>query len=104
MSKHTPGPWSISGIDPRCIVCELFGSTQDNPRMGAVASVWERIGQTDANARLIAAAPELLVACKVSQKALLLDMEHATGDTWTGVQTAYANARTAIAKAEGANP
>lgn len=54
-ATHTPGPWSSGGHDGKR--CELVAS-----EWGTVAAVWP-IGASDqetANARLIAAAPELL--------------------------------------------
>lgn len=61
-AKHTPGPWHVNGD---CWV----GFDRNNAEAGgyqfcAVAHVMERIGSLDANASLIAAAPELLQACK----------------------------------------
>lgn len=57
-SKHTPGPWKINTdwyhIDaPRGLtVAAVFGSTGPHA------------AESKANAKLIAAAPELLAACK----------------------------------------
>ena len=53
MTKHTPGPWAIrNGVQIR--------SERDQ-----IAKVWMmRQGEGKANARLIAAAPELLEALK----------------------------------------
>lgn len=68
MSKHTKGPWSIkykdtvlSGRTPICIV-----HCPHEPGPGG--SVYEQSDyavEREANARLIAAAPELLAECKV---------------------------------------
>lgn len=67
MSKHTPGPWVIqeSSKDPNCIVIK----TNDDE---VIASAWNLLnmlpnGQTtvtdnEANAILIASAPDLLTA------------------------------------------
>lgn len=85
MSKHTPGPWTADGT--RVYI-------GDNPKdVGSVA-----------NARLIAAAPDLLealkgvVATNCAQRAL------AYPDTFADLSFAIAvdAARAAIAKAEGA--
>lgn len=77
MSKHTPGPWRVEKVNG----CKtIFGSVacQDGDD-GGIFSVEERVGYTHgraseredaANARLIAAAPDLyavvkeLVSCK----------------------------------------
>ena len=59
MSGHTPGPWKISrgvdGPDNRVI---------ETPDGWGVADAWEcaSVGEMDANAHLIAAAPDLLAA------------------------------------------
>ena len=65
-TKHTPGPWSISSACKNAINAERnnkligIGTTYHDPD-----SVYF-IGQDEAiaNARLIAAAPELLAACE----------------------------------------
>lgn len=53
MSEHTPGPWAVSN---------QWGATQVGPPSGSVAVVTinQGVEQAQANARLIAAAPELL--------------------------------------------
>lgn len=68
MDKHTPGPWTIkgtfSGLGGTAIaVCV------DN---GILAGVAERCepAEAEANARLIAAAPELLAAVQIVAAAL----------------------------------
>ena len=57
--QHTPGPWFNAGLMIRKQTSEKGGSF-------ALAKVidheWLEMGDTDANARLIAAAPELLDA------------------------------------------
>lgn len=50
-SKHTPGPWSRMG---RSI----------GVGAGEIATAWDFDGRQIANARLIAAAPEMLAALK----------------------------------------
>lgn len=93
-SKHTPGPWSavadedsarIGGCDWRIITpCSL----DDHD---ALVSIWDRRDGEDvaANARLIAAAPDMLEALKK----IVFD--------WDGEPEDMADARAAIAKAEG---
>lgn len=51
MSEHTPGPWSVSGLVRPAVVIG-----DEVIRLGAGTEEWK------ANARLIAAAPELLEA------------------------------------------
>lgn len=63
-TPHTPGPWHVSALDgrtcgpSRLLVCD----GAEVPQLHAVAIVTLRTGETDANARLIAAAPDLLQA------------------------------------------
>ena len=93
MCKATLGPWncnrsSASGYD---IVC-----SENSPTDVCVISRRDKTtGEIDANARLIAAAPELLEACK--RMIEWDDREHDHPQR----QAAYRNARDAIAKAEG---
>jgi hypothetical protein len=66
MTKHTPGPWEVSGF-PKS---EGFSILTGKGRCVAErypAAVSEKEGEEmEANARLIAAAPELLKACKAA--------------------------------------
>ena len=86
--KHTPGPWSADECRSGFAVYayksgEAVVQTEDDEgRYGTIAN--------EANARLIAAAPELLDALR-----LVLAHDGAlTGADWTAI-------RAAIAKAEG---
>ena len=81
-TKHTPGPWTVERDGPNrkwLINAEDF----------AVATCDGAIRHQEADARLIAAAPELLEALKWTARAL--DAEH----------PAAIKARAAIAKATG---
>jgi hypothetical protein len=78
-AKHTPGPWLQMGSS--------VGVTH-----GEIASVWEIDGRSFSNARLIAAAPDLLEALDL----LLNDVGR--GNSMLGA----IKARAAIAKATGA--
>lgn len=87
---HTPGPWYIDED------CKVWGNSQcvDGSDCGmcqipVATSLAEDDGQEEANARLIAAAPELLFALKAI--IALSDRKH---DAWDA-------AKGAIAKAEG---
>lgn len=100
--KHTPGPW-----DQR----QRYDTLRDEigTRGKALATVWVRAiegvltheqsitltAEGEANARLIAAAPELLEALELVL-GNCLDSE--------GLAAAHAKARAAIAKATGAQP
>lgn len=80
MSKHTPGPWSIYfNSQDDLVIRKLFADGQE-------AHVVARCHSGSDNARLIAAAPALLEACKA-----------ALSDDQPYIE----KCRAAIAKAEG---
>jgi hypothetical protein len=67
-TQHTPGPWSLELVEDRSIkhLCPV-----DSERMSLLTIVHDdetpfAAVYKDADARLIAAAPELLEACKVA--------------------------------------
>lgn len=95
--KHTPGPWEWQG-------CELYCTLQDAPYYGYGEVICPTVkcgqycqggsvalGISEADARLIAAAPDLLEALEE-----LCSCDVLTQDLWD-------NARAAIAKAKGEN-
>ena len=95
MSKHTPGPWTFdNGIEFICTDTSSHGEWYGD---WAVARVNILKAEAKANARLIAAAPELLDALKLMRDAFL-DTEGSHG---TLEQTATDAADAAIAKATG---
>ena len=73
MEEHTPGPWHL-----------------EEDELGDLI--------TSANARLIAAAPNLLAACRVCERAIteLADAESPTSTDWLNLRTACHLARQAI--------
>ncbi len=99
MSKHTPGPWRVWEVsEEHWNICE----TEDRARHSHFASVsvgncWWDEGK--ANARLIAAAPELLEALKLlhDETADYVRVNN-LGDPWHNQSMKLA--RAAIAKAE----
>lgn len=111
---HTPGPWKyrevianrlnmIEGEGPSWYVIH---NVKDGHGLAQTFSTYERIGESEANARLIAAAPDLLYAVKSALFALSnpgaaghfdLDSCAATGTN----QTLRAQMVDAITKAEG---
>jgi len=81
-NQHTPGPWRAKG---HCIETEEYS-------FNWVASVQtSNVPEWEANARLIAAAPDLLEACQRALAEAVADDQ----DEW------FANMRAAIAKATG---
>jgi len=102
--RHTPGPWAIRG--------QRIESEQHN--VGDIAHIyckdvsrsvrWDEDSTAQANAQLIAAAPELLEACK----ALCEEWENSfegqdTGFDDTALHEIVIMARHALLKAEGRN-
>lgn len=97
MSAHTPGPWTMREHPTEYGLYRVFGPT----RRSAVAVVVESTDEHEADARLIAAAPELLDALReyMSQFGQGLD---AHGLPYGPSQAeADRKARAVIAKAEG---
>ena len=97
MSKHTPGPWSLAAAaGERQYRIEGYG----NPS-GTVAIVLARVGSATglADARLIAAAPELLAALE-NIAAGLADTKSTPNRRMTRItkQQAHEIARAALAK------
>ena len=58
---HTQGPWRIDACPDFSQLCELI-LREDGKKIASVNSIWTGVGEQQANARLIAAAPELLEA------------------------------------------
>jgi hypothetical protein len=102
MSEFTPGPWQVSPLDGRtCGPSRLLVQSGTTiAQMQAVAIVTLRTGETDANARLIAAAPELYAALKAATQFLLPDIDR--GPAIDGWQNTVNMVKEALAKADGA--
>ncbi len=63
LTSHTPGPWRLKhGQGYELVLC-----TDEQEK---IAVITDRHANYDANARLIAAAPELLEALKIAEEAL----------------------------------
>ena len=93
-AKHTPGPWEVTGTDTV--------QTADG-FVVAWGAHFDQDGKTEANARLIAAAPEMLET--LERFVRVVDLRRAeVGVVPTGidVQRIEHYARAAIAKARGA--
>ena len=99
MSKHTPGPWVVSA-DPLHFysLTTVIGGKESSQKNGPPQQMIVQVGgfaewkEAEANARLIAAAPELLEALKLiaSAENSALDLAYCKGI-----------ARAAITKATG---
>jgi hypothetical protein len=72
-TTHTPGPWFIDGMgnDPFCLAITA-GELTDGPEFQRESKVAEV--HTMEDARLIAAAPDLLGACKTALRYLLANV------------------------------
>lgn len=100
MSAHTPGPWETSSnANGQWDICEQHGGDrialvdlQDAQKDGGRSHITE-----ESNARLIAAAPELLAALQL----LTVAVHDAGKEGATPIADAETEARAAIAKAGG---
>lgn len=77
MNTHTPGPWRIASFEKRPSLCLRVWSGEvevcqinhwGNPERDLTRDP-KPTGQAEANARLIAAAPDLLAACQAYVRA-----------------------------------
>jgi hypothetical protein len=95
-AKHTPGPWVIGPdeeYDPA--VC-VSGDGFD------ICTAWSGYFAANANAKLIAAAPDLLEALEQSTKEWIeLALSGDCGNWNVDQMSVVTNARAAIAKAKG---
>ena len=92
-AAHTPGPWTILPNTPHFV-----RAMHPTEGMQPVATVYHFDGELDANARLIAAAPELLEALERISTSYDETLRHPIAAPL--LQSIYA-ARAAIAKARG---
>lgn len=100
--KHTAGPWTFSARHPLNACAEVYaddGCTSiatccggDDAERDEQTGVWGPQPTRNANARLIAAAPDMLDALKGAEEWL---------SGWASAEPFLTTIRTAIAKAEG---
>jgi len=108
--KHTLGPWRFEDTVTQVRDC-TFGTQIWGPHVRIGFTERQNVGADEerANARLIAAAPDLLEALKLAQDAVLalsrrIDLMNASGADIAALdmaEQADLAARQAIAKAEG---
>ena len=104
-AKHTPGPWELRTID----TADVRGAVHVYAGGAAVTTdVWGRtLPESDANARLIAAAPDLLAFAESVESILGDRCECPTSDAQTRAECPFCrlvmSARSAIARARGAS-
>lgn len=118
MSKHTPGPWRIGGVlldngvltinANRFVIADAHnGVSLGDMLSGAMRRGGGRFDSNDAttqwaNARLIAAAPDLLEALECLLPGLILDLRYADpDDDKEAMQSRITTVTEAIAKATG---
>jgi len=108
--KYTPGKWTVNGCTIEAETPEL--NSVGLPYTVCIASIWDERDNTlpdsenDANAHLIAAAPELYEACKTIEGVMYqMSIQSRYEQIWSqlpgGLRKAWFDARAAIAKAEG---
>jgi hypothetical protein len=103
MTKHTPGPWTIAKSGEHIAIRGNPQTTNmvnsDLARCGGPKS-WLDESEVEANASLIAAAPDLLAACR---EILRIAREEGGGkyDFAAGFLPAFIAADKAVDKAEG---
>ena len=96
-AKHTSGPWTIIRESEDAIIRYSDGALASYIARIYNGTLCPEHGTVDANARLIAAAPELLAALKT----IANSEELKTGTFVCDFQTLQGVARAAIAKAKG---
>ena len=102
MSKHTPGPWVVVGSLTKYVEARLVGRLIQEVAACGPTMADEGYGQQqEANARLIAAAPDLLEALQ-DVDALWMHHSVAHGDGKIG--PLHEKVIAAIAKATGEQP
>ena len=107
--RHTPGPWITSGSihwpysTTRRVLNAIWGPPDHHQRRTRICIISRRRKEeSDANARLIASAPDLLAACK----SLLEKLRERKGTEAEGRVSVsdVQRIKAAIAKAEGVQP
>ena len=89
-TSHTPGPWTVEACPVNGGVHPLHDNRHIVSNGGIVCDLRDQPAQS-ADARLIAAAPELLHALKWAAE--FVSLYTANGAGWTGVQQAHDRGR-----------
>ena len=93
--QHTPGPWTILPNTPHFV-----RAMHPTEGMQPIATVYHFDGELAANARLIAAAPELLEACKKALMVITSIKEVLKSDGMPSMLKIEKEIQQAISKAE----
>lgn len=113
MSKvtHTPGPWRLKSVGGQFLEGEIIGATKTHANLPLTIASVRRItantvapktadGESEANARLIFAAPDLLAACEAMLEFLPIGDYPTAGSKSKAIQTRDM-VKAAIRKAKG---
>lgn len=109
MSEHTPGPWKLETVKTQVGICHRIGPfpparPRDEPSHACIYVDGRYKPEDDpvslANARLIAAAPDLLAACEALLDALQTGLLAYNTSPGEEAGRRVAQAREAIAKAK----
>jgi hypothetical protein len=104
MTMHTPGPWKVTEEIDRITGGEYIRPTKGN--LSPIASIWDfnrtdRDQERQDNARLIAAAPEMLRLLRIVASATRT-AKHLNPDEWTPLDDdGLKSLESIIQKAEG---
>lgn len=96
MSKHTPGPWKLDAT-----TLEITTSDEVEARIAMIDGDNCDWSQAEADARLIAAAPEMLEALKTAKETIRAWHGPNAWDIYDRVSPEMRLINEAIAKAEG---
>ncbi len=99
MSEHTPGPWKTAARIRGGCWTDIIASRRHVAEVSSISNLTNHAEyvEQEANARLIAASPDLLKACKDLLTAISIDKRTREGDYGHDRE----RVRVAIAKAEG---
>jgi hypothetical protein len=102
--SHTPGPWKSVQVGNTKVSQAIIAESETSFTLVATARPQpsERLGKQEDNARLIAAAPDLLKDCEELIYHMTRSMDCKHGDGFTYDFCPVAKARADIAKAKGA--
>ena len=92
---HTPGPWSIEDCTPGESTGLCFAINSENNVIARTTDGWK---EAQANARLIASAPELLEMCKLFEECMA-NLDGASEPFDTSYE--LSKVRAVLAKVEG---
>jgi NAD-dependent oxidoreductase involved in siderophore biosynthesis len=94
---HTPGPWTVKADQMNTYIVADVQQTGGVTHWSAIASMDEDDQQGQADAKLIAAAPDLLAALRRTQALLFLRTDASDEESMAALRDAL----DAIAKAQG---